>query len=240
MTVSPRSRLRAFAHDTRGAAPIELAIGAVMLLAISALCFDLYSRVKADTTGLRMAVTMADYISRDAAPDGDELAALGTFLYTHELGVPADLVYVLTALRQPSGDPPPAIEVLWSDNSIRIGGETETDALAGNCARYVDEGGAGILPDNFSSGMAAGEVLVVAEVCAHLRREGSLTGRFVAGNIYCFHAVPARDPNEPPSAPVYVSLVDTDIFAHRHSGSSGIGSALVFPESPAALPGAKA
>ena len=104
--VSLRSRLRAFAHDTRGAAPIELAIGAVILVAISFLCFDLYSRVKADTAGVRMAVTMAEYISRDAAPDGNELSALGTFLYTHELGVPADLVYVLTALRQPTGDPP--------------------------------------------------------------------------------------------------------------------------------------
>ena len=211
-----------------------------MLLAISVLCFDLYSRVKADTAGLRMAVTMADYISRDAAPDGAELAALGTFLYAHELGVPADLVYVLTALRQPSGDPPPAIEVLWSDNSIRIGDETETDALAGNCARYVDEGGAGILPEDFSSGMAAGEVLVVAEVCARLRREGSFTGKFIAGDVYCFHAVPARDPSEPPSAPVYISLADTDMSAHRHSGSSGIGSAFVYPESPAVLPSAKA
>ena len=88
--------------------------------------------------------------------------------------------------------------------------------------------------------MAAGEVLVVAEVCARLRREGSVTGKFVAGDIYCFHAVPARDPNEPPSVPVYAGLKDTVMFAHRHSGDSGIGRVIVFPEAPAALPGAKA
>ena len=60
-------------------------------------------------------------------------------------------------------------------------------------------------PTSFSAGMAAGEVLVVAEVCARLRREGSLTGRFVTGDIYRVHAVPARDPDEPPSAPAYAS-----------------------------------
>ena len=205
MTASRCSRLRAFARDTRGAAAIELALGAVVLVALSALCFDLYSRVSADTAGVRMAVTMADYLSRDATPDGDELAALGAFLHEHELGVPADLVYVLTAFRQPSGDPRPAIEVLWTDKSIRIGDTDTTATLAGNCTRYVDDEGTGTLPTGFSSGMAAGEVLVVAEVCARLRREGSLTGRFVTGDIYRVHAVPARDPDEPPSAPAYAS-----------------------------------
>ena len=239
MTASRRSRLRAFAHDTCGAAAIELAIGAVVLVAISYLCFDLYSRVKADTAGVRMAVTMADYLSRDAAPDGDELADLGAFLYTHELGVPADLVYVLTAFRQPPGDPPPAIEVLWSDDSIRIVWDPAvtppvTDELAANCTRHVDEDGIGILPESFRSGMAPGEVLVVAEVCARLVREGSLTGRFIAGDIYCFHAVPARDPNEPPTAPVYTSLEGTHKFALQQEGESGIGSALVLLETPAA------
>ena len=240
MSTLPHLRARAFARDTCGAASIELALGAVVLLGIAALCFDLYSRVGAGTAGVRMAVTMADYVSRDTAPDGDELAALGEFLHAHELGIPADLVYVLTALRQPPGDPLPAIEVLWSDKSIRIGDETATGALAATCARYVDEGGTGALPEDFTSGMKSGEVLVVAEVCARLRREGSLTGRFVAGDIYCFHALPARDPNEPPSAPVYASLQGMDRFAHRADRGQGIGSARVVPEALATLPGSMA
>ena len=196
-----RSRPHAFARDTRGAAPIELAIGAVVLVALSALCFDIYTRVRADTAGLRMAVTMADYLSHEVAPGRNELAALGTFLHEHELGVPADIVYVLTALRQPSGDPPPAIEVLWSDDRIRVGTTTVTDALSGACTRHVNDEGAGVLPDSFKSGMASGEVVIVAEVCVRLQREGSLTGRFVAGDIYSSHAVPARDPSTPPSRP---------------------------------------
>ena len=180
-----------------------MALGAVALIGVSAVCFDLYSRVNADTAVSRMAATMADYVSRDAAPDGAELAALGTFLHEHELGVPADVAYVITALRQPAGNPLPAVEVLWSDDSIRVGDATTTAALASGCARRITEDDQAnlhaALPATFT--MAAGEVLVIAEACARLTREGSLTGRFVAGDIYRFHAVPVRDPGNPPSAP---------------------------------------
>ena len=182
---------------------IEIALGAVALIGVSAACFDLYSRVNADTAVSRMAATMADYVSRDTAPDGAELAALGAFLHEHELGVPADLAYVITALRQPAGNPLPAVEVLWSDNSIRIGDATTTAALAAGCTRRVTEDDQAnlhaALPATFA--MAAGEALVIAEACARLTREGSLTGRFVAGDIYRIHAVPVRDPSNPPSAP---------------------------------------
>ena len=202
----PRARFPAlsqFVRERRGSAGVELALGAVALIGVSAVCFDLYSRVNADTAVSRMAATMADYVSRDAAPDGDELAALGAFLHERELGVPADLAYVITALRQPAGNPLPAVEVLWSDDSIRVGNAATTAAIASRCARRVTEDDQAnlhaALPATFA--MAAGEVLVIAEACARLTREGSLTGRFVAGDIYRLHAVPARDPSNPPSAP---------------------------------------
>ena len=195
--------LASFVRDRRGSASIELALGAVALIGVSALCFDLYSRVNADTAVSRMAATMADYVSRDTAPDKAELAALGAFLHERELGVPADLAYVITALRQPAGNPLPAVEVLWSDASIRIGNAIATAALAGGCPRRVTtDANANLhaaLPATFA--MAAGEVLVIAEACARLTREGSLTGRFVVGDIYRLHAVPVRDPSNPPSAP---------------------------------------
>lgn len=193
------SALAPFVRDQRGSAGIELAIGAAALIGVAAVCFDLYTRVNADTAAARMAVTMADYVSRDAAPEGAELAALGAFLHEHELGVPAHLAYVLTALRQPAGDPLPAVEVLWSDDSIRFGDAAATAALAGGCARHVTGSDTADLPDGFA--MDAGEVLVIAEVCARLTREGSLTGRFVAGDVYRLHAVPVRDPSNPPAAP---------------------------------------
>ena len=192
-----------FVRDRRGSAGVELALGAVALIGVAAVCFDLYARVSADTAVSRMAVTMADYVSRDTAPESAELVALGAFLHEHELGVPADLAYVITALRQPAGNPLPAVEVLWSDDAIRIGDTATTAALAGGCTRRVtaddDANLTAVLPDDFT--MDAEEVLVIAEVCVRLAREGSLTGRFVAGDVYRLHAVPARDPSNPPSAP---------------------------------------
>ena len=193
---SPLALLRIFARDSRGAASIELALGAVVLISVSTLCFDLYSRIKADTAVARIAVTMADYVSRDVAPDGDEIKALGKFLHKNELGLPAALVYVVTALHQPSGDPLPAVRVLWSDNTINFGDPTEK--MVDECARFADSG---TLPDGFT--MAADEVIVIAEVCVRLTREGFLTGKFIAGDIYRLHALPARDPDQRPTAPVY-------------------------------------
>ena len=206
---TPRRCLRAFLRDDRGAAAIELALGAVVFVAVAALTFDLYARIKADTSAARVAVTMADYVSRDPAPNGDDLAALGGFLHAHELRVPADLVYVLTAFRQPPADEEgalPAVERLWTDDTIRIGDETVTGNLADDCSRRVGAGGVVNLPGDFT--MAAGEVLVVAEVCARLTREGSITGRFLAGDLYRLHALPARDPEEPPAPPEYAPPAD--------------------------------
>ncbi|MDE0172379.1 MAG: hypothetical protein OYH76_05590 [Defluviicoccus sp.] len=194
-------RPRTFARDTRGGAAIELALGAVVLISICAICFDLYSRVRADTASARLASTMADYVSRETEPDGDDLRALGKFLYTQELKVPANLVYAITAFRRPPGDPPEPVEVLWSDASIRFGDETVTGTIAGGCARHATADGKPALPGGFD--MAAGEVLIVVEVCARLTREGSLVGRFIAGEIYRLHAVPAREPDTPPSPPAY-------------------------------------
>lgn len=211
----PVALVRAFARDSCAAAGIELALGATVLLSVSALCFDLYARIKADTAAARMAVTMADYVSRDPNPNGDEMKDLGEYLHRHELGAPADLVYVITALHQPIGDPLPAVALLWTDASIRFGDATVTTSLASACPRFID-GGAPDLSDGFT--MLPDEVVVIVEVCARLTREGSLTGKFVAGDIYRLHALPARDPGQIPAAPVYAvrsipviaSFVDAD------------------------------
>ena len=202
MFASPRLLLCAFARNSRGASSIELALGAVVLFSVSALCFDLYSRIKADTAVARMAVTMADYVSRDVTPDGNEMKALGEFLHEHELSVPAALVYVVTALHQPPGDPLPAVQVLWSDDTIRIGDTEATEEIASVCARFADDGNA-TLPDGFT--MVEDEVIVIAEVCARLTREGFLTGNFITGDIYRLHALPARDPDQIPTPPVYAN-----------------------------------
>ena len=216
----PLALLRAFARDSRGAAALEVAVGAVLLLSVAAVSFDLYSRVEADTAAARLAVTMADYVSRDTVPDGNEMKALGEFLQKHQLDVPADVVFVVTAIHQPCNDPPqpdqpcddplPDTEVWWSDDAIRIGDPTVTDEIARHCARLVDTDQHGVttvsLPSTFT--MVANEVIVVAEVCAKLNLQGSLTGKFISAgdpyDIYRIHALPARDPDNPPkTAPAY-------------------------------------
>ena len=202
---------RAFARDTRAAAGLELALGcALALLPVAYACFDLYSRVEADTIGARLAVTMADYVSRgpdtaDGKLDGDALKALGKFLYEHELNAPADLVFVITVLRKPSGTTDP-VKVLWSDDTIRFGDKTVTAELAGQCPQYVEKsGGQNTAKDRADFKMAAGEALVIVEVCARLTREGSLTGRFVTGDVYRLHILPLRTPKEDLPSPTYTT-----------------------------------
>ena len=138
--IAGAAAVRRFARDSRGAAALELALGAVTLVATAALCFDIYSRITADTALARMAVTMADYISLEVDPEEEQMRALGEFLNEHELGVPADLVYVVTAIHQPPGSPPPAVQVLWKHDQIQIGNTAITAALATDCARHVDAG----------------------------------------------------------------------------------------------------
>ena len=223
MAASVLSRPRAFARDVRGAAAIELALGAFVLVSVSALCFDLYSRIKADTAAARMAVSMADYVSRDTTPNGDDMTDLGLYLYEHELGIPADVVYVVTALHQPAGDPLPAVAVLWTDSSIRFGDETSRNALAGECPQFIGENGAAALPAGFA--MSPDEVLVIAEVCARLTREGFLTEKFIAGDIYRLHALPTRDPDHRPAAPVHTAgsgAPPSPLAAPRHEVAGGV------------------
>ena len=137
--------LRAFARGSRASAGIELALGAVVLLGVAALCFDLYARVEADTTTARLAATVADYVSRGPDTDGGTLdgaalQSLGAFLHERALGARTDLVFVVSALRRPPGTRAGAAEVLWSDRTLRFGAKKATRKLARKCSRFVRKG----------------------------------------------------------------------------------------------------
>ena len=203
-SLSVRAAIRRFARDSRGGAMIELALGAVVLTATAATCFDIYSRITADTALGRMAVTMADYVSLEVAPEKSQLRELGEFLREHELGVPADLVFVITAIHQPPGDPLPALRVLWkhdepAPDGLRFGNDSETAALANDCAHYVDSGNVATLPTGFE--MLENEVVIIAEICARPTVEGSLTDMFLGGDMYRVHALPFRDSGQAPAPP---------------------------------------
>ena len=220
MTGSARTALRAFARNDRGGASLELALGGVAVVSVAALCFDLYARVEATTGSGRAAVSMADYVSRDAAPNGDEMAALGRFLHAHEVGVPSAMVYVVSAFHRRTGDEPSTVRLLWSDDAVRIGDAAVTQQIASACTQVVD-GEDARLPADF--GMSEDETVVIAEVCVRLTREGSLTGRFVAGDIYRLHALPTREPGQIPAEPAYAPAPDADALAALDAARGGAG-----------------
>lgn len=208
-----RRRLKAFPRDRRGAAGIELALGTVALLSIAGAGFDLYARIDAGTAAARMAASMADYVSAETAPDGAQMDALGAFLRDAELKRPADLVFVVTAIRQAAGDPLPAPTVDWVD-TIRFGDADVAAALlaAQWCGSFGAAGAAATLPDSFTGGagsaptLAAGELLIAVEVCARLDAEGAMSQRLLdgglyQGGVYGLHALPARQPHAGPAQP---------------------------------------
>ena len=193
---------RRFATDSRAAAGIELAVGAVALLAVAMLCFDVYSLVRLGTASARSAVTMADYISREREPDGEQLAALGQFLYENEFRSPADLVFVISVARGPVDGTDAA--VLWSDNTLRIGESAMTEHLARVCARHGEQRWRrDLLGTQGIPLIAEGEIVIVAEVCARPWREGSLSGRLIGGDFYRLHMLPAREREQGPARPVF-------------------------------------
>ena len=201
---SVRAAIRRFARNCRGGAVLEFALGAVVLTTTAAMCFDIYSRITADTALGRMAVTMADYVSLEVAPQEAQLRTLGEFLHDHELGIPADLAFVVTAIHQPPGTPLPALQVLWkhdkpAPNGLRFGNASVTAALANDCARYVDSANTITLPAGFT--MLADEVVIIAEACARPTVQGSLIGVLGGGDMYRVHALPFRDSTQQPAPP---------------------------------------
>ena len=210
------------ARDERGSASVEFGIGIVVVLVVTALAFDIYSLIRADTAIARIAATMADYVSRETAPDGDEIAALGQFLHEHELGAPTALVYVVSAVHQPSGGNPAV--PLWDDDTVRFGEADATANLVQEC-RSRAQGGwqqdlLGQDPDRLT--LAADDVVIVVEVCAKLLLQGTLASRILSGNIYRLHALPVRDIRQPPAAPTYAPEIEQVDATPSIEGEPGV------------------
>ena len=132
------------------------------------------------------------------------------------------MVYVISAVRRPPGSDP--AEILWVDDTIRLGDSGTTDTLADECSRRGAAGWrAALLSEPEASGMAEEEVAIVAEVCARPLREGMLTSRLVSGDIYRLHILPSRDTEQAPARPVHSSSGEegTDTTSSFDGGISG-------------------
>ena len=210
------------ACERRASAAIELAIGAVAILTVAAVAFDLYSLTRANAAGARVAAIMADYVSRESAPDGDEMAALGKFLHGQEFGMPSTLVYVISAVHQPPGDDDPAKE-LWSDDKIRVGEAEDAATLTQECKSRGKNGWqAAVLGEDATLTLKTNDVVIVVEVCASLLREGRLS-KMVAGNLYRVHALPARGIGGKPAEPTYAAEIE-DAAVPRADGMGAVAS----------------
>ena len=191
-----------FARDTRGSAGIEFAIGAVVVLGVAATCFAVYSRIEAATSTPRIAAAMAEYVSREEAPNGDDLDALARFLRDHELGPGYDLLAVTTAAHKVAGE---AAGTLWIDR-IEIGDRTVMDDLKRTCKGKGAADGKADLGDHFT--MDDGETVFVVEVCA--RATATSLPASWTGDFYHQHLLPTRHPDVLPAAPMRTPGADPE------------------------------
>ena len=238
---------RRLAREQRASAGIEFALWTVLvLLPVAFLAFDVISLARASTAGARVAATMADYVSRESEPDGDEMDELGAFLHEREFRNPSALVYVISAVRKSAGDN--SYPDVWPDDNfiIRSGdSETTTDLLA----RCQTQGTwrTALSGDDAVITLQDNDVVIVVEVCVKMLREGMLTEKF-SGNLYRIHAVPARGSGGAPAAPTRSSTseeaaipfrVNTGAVASLH-GSLGPANRYAWPigQEPAVLGGA--
>ncbi len=166
-----------FLRNTRGAAALESAIGAVVLVTTSVLAFDLYTRATATATGLNVAVTVAEYVSREAKPKASELAALAEFLHG-KFFPQADAAFVVVA-GQGSADPDQIWAEEWIKKDMFFGQNASTDLA--ECSQVARDGPPAAL------GLEAGEIVVVAEVCV---KHGD-------GVSYYHHILPTRSDTVP-------------------------------------------
>lgn len=199
---SPATLIGRLVRERRAAAPIELALGVVAILAVAAVAFDVYSLTRAHAAGERIAAIMANYVSQEATPDGGEITALGKFLHESELRVPSSLVYLISAVHKPPGDDPAG--QLWAPSSyeIRLGGDDdETASLVQACKSRGQSGWqVQAIGADATLALQPTDVVIVVEVCASLNREGMLS-ELVAGNLYRVHALLARGTGGKPARP---------------------------------------
>ena len=179
-----------FARDTRASAGIEFAIGAVVVLGLAATCFAVYTRIEAGTSAPRIAVAMAEYVSRGEALDGDEIDALALFLRDHELGPGHAVVVLTTAVHKAAGE---TAAVLWMDR-IKLGDETVTRELEEPCKGKRAADGSADLGEHFT--MDDGETVFVVEVCARAVPASLPTAW--AGDLYSQYLLPTRHPDVVP------------------------------------------
>ena len=171
---------RRFLRNTRGAAALESAVGAAVLVTTSTLAFDLYTRATATTTGLNVAVAMADYVSREKKPKASEIAALATFLHG-EFFPQADTAFVVVAVQGATGENQ---QWTWTRQILSDTNASPDPDLA-TCSQVAGAEKKATPPTALA--LEADEIVIVAEVC--VKQAGGIS--------YYHHILPTRSEKVP-------------------------------------------
>lgn len=191
---------RSFIRGRSGSALIELGLAALVMIVVLMVVFDVYAMVKSRSASGRLAVILSDFVARETGSDyGDQLDALGEYLYEQELGSSVDVVFVISVIqKQPGND----AQIVWTDDTMRFGDSRRTDSLAQECAGLSAVGWETMLVGSDATvPLVDGEAVVVAEVCAQLLGAGFLTSSIFTGNTYRVHVTPFRRPDQVPPSP---------------------------------------
>lgn len=197
---SSRMTKRGFIRGRSGSALIELGLAAFVMILVFMVVFDVYAMVKSRSASGRLAVILSDFVARETGSDyGEQLDALGQYLYEQELGSSVDVVYVISVVQKPTGND---AAVVWTDDTMRFGDSTRTDSLADECEVLGTVGWKTmLLGTDPTVPLADGDAVVVAEVCAQLLGAGFLTSSVFTGNTYRVHVTPFRTPSQIPPSP---------------------------------------
>ena len=193
-------------RSTSGGVTVELALLAVMLLTSVTLALDVYVYQRAQAGGQRLAQVLADYVANQVDPPlaYGQVEALAEAMRPTEIGTEHALVVRLTALHQPAGGTTATIP--WVD-VLTYGDADVASALAAACPSrdgrfhlFGEEGQVPALPTGLA--LAAGDDVVVAQICARLTDPGIAQSVLFDEVIYRIRVLPFNEPQtRPPPAP---------------------------------------
>lgn len=170
-----------------GSVSVEFVIGSVLIVTTTVLGMDVYRAVNAQSVTLHAAVTMAEYVSLEAAPSAAFIDDLAAFSHRNQIALPSQVAFVVSAVSRSDAtatEPDPPIVVRWNRKTA-IGEDPDSPPLelGDSCGRLGDsEDGQKVLRTELK--MEPGEMVVAVEVCVNLLPQAFVGGQVLSGNLF--------------------------------------------------------
>ena len=179
--------LSSWMRDRRGSVSVEFVIGSIAIVTATVAGVDLYRVIDARSVALQAAITMAEYVSLESAPQAAFIDDLATFSYQNEIALPSRAAFVVSAVSRADAtelEPDPPVVVRWNRKTA-VGEDPESPPLelADSCGRLGESSdGEAVLQAEL--GMEPGEMVVVVEVCVDLLPGAFVGGRLLSSTLY--------------------------------------------------------